>query len=70
MIIGRRVTIELDDTESARFRLVLPADGDPERGWIGADSPLGAALLERRAGDRITVQAPGGPWEARVIDVE
>ncbi len=69
VVIGRRVTIETDDDESARFRLVLPADGDPDRGWLGADTPLGMALLERRAGDRCTVLAPGGTWEARIVDV-
>lgn len=69
-LIGRRVSIETDDGEKARFWLVLPADGDPDRGWIGADSPLGIALLERRVGDRTTVLAPGGTWEARVVDVD
>lgn len=69
VLIGRRVTIETDDGERARFWLVLPADGDPDRGWIGADSPLGMALLDRRLGDRITVLAPAGAWGARVVDV-
>jgi len=69
VLIGRRVTIETDDGEQARFWLVLPADGDPDRGWIGADSPLGMALLDRRVGAQITVPAPGGAWEARVVDV-
>lgn len=69
VVIGRQVTVDADDGETTRFRIVLPADGDPDRGWLGADSPLGLALLGRRAGDRILVPAPAGPWGARVVDV-
>jgi transcription elongation factor GreA len=37
---------------------------------VTVDSPLGAALLGRRAGDRITYTAPGGTFACQVVRLE
>ena len=46
---------EEDATE--RIRVVTTVRTDPLHGLISRDSPLGRALLGRRVGDRVTVQA-------------
>jgi transcription elongation factor GreA len=66
---GRQVTIATADGAREQFSIVLPGDGDPARGWIAIDSPLGAALARRRAGERALVDAPGGGWVADVLEV-
>jgi transcription elongation factor GreA len=52
-----------------RYTLVGPAEGDARRARISADSPLGRALLGRRAGEVVTVELPGGGVEVRVDEV-
>jgi hypothetical protein len=69
-IIGRRVTIVDDERLEATYALVLPGEGDPSRGWLSVDSPVGLAVLGRRAGDEALVRAPGGDWPITVVGVE
>src|SRR2546421_871705 len=39
-------------------------------GGVSPDSPLGRALIGRKVGDEITVEAPRGAWRARILSVE
>jgi len=59
--LGSRVTIVEEGTEEPEvFRIVGPAEADPVNGKVSNESPLGQALLGRRVGDMVTVEAPGG----------
>ncbi|MBL7077463.1 MAG: transcription elongation factor GreA [Kiritimatiellae bacterium] len=59
--LGSRVTIVEEGTEEPEtFRIVGPAEADPINGKVSNESPLGQALLGRRVGDMVTVEAPGG----------
>jgi len=69
-VIGRRVTVVEEDGESVSYALVFPGDGDPLQGWISADSPLGAALVGARPGDRVEVAAPAGTRTVSLATVE
>lgn len=66
-VIGRRVTVREDDATEETYALVAPGDGDPGQGWISADSPLGTAVLDRRAGDAVEIPAPGGRRRVTVV---
>jgi transcription elongation factor GreA len=68
--IGRRVTLREEGGATWACSLVVPGDGDAEHGWVSAGSPLGSALLGRRAGDTVEVRAPGGRWPVTVVAVE
>jgi hypothetical protein len=70
IVIGRHVTLEHSDGSRARYALVIPGDGDPAKGRVSADSPLGRAIYGRRAGDVVRVSAPDGAWAATVVSVE
>src|SRR5690242_4229320 len=69
-VIGRRVGILDEDGSTATYALVLPGDGDPSRGWLSIDSPVGLAVVGRGAGERAVVRAPGGDWEIAIVAVE
>ena len=69
-VIGRRVTLLEPEGESVTYALVFPGDGDPDQGWISADSPLGAAVLGREPGDRVEVAAPAGRRVVPVLSIE
>jgi transcription elongation GreA/GreB family factor len=68
--IGRRAVLKDEHGETITYEIVFPGDGEPTRGLISADSPLGAAIIGARPGDVVDVDAPVGRWSATVISVE
>jgi transcription elongation factor GreA len=60
--VGSLVAILRDDGESMEF-------GVSSVGGVSPESPLGRALIGRRAGDEVVVEAPGGRWRARITAV-
>lgn len=58
--IGSRVTARDDAGREHTFVLVSPVEADAARGHISAASPIGAALLDRRAGEEVSVKVPAG----------
>jgi transcription elongation factor GreA len=68
--LGSQVTVLEEGRETPEvFRIVGPAEADPLNGKVSHQSPLGQALLGRRAGDVVTVDAPAGPITFRVLEV-
>ncbi len=68
--IGSYVTVrdvEFDDVEE--YRIVGTSEADPMQNKISNESPLGAALLGKRQGQTIKVEAPVGTLEYEVIRV-
>jgi transcription elongation factor GreA len=68
--IGRRATLRDESGEVMCYWIVLPGDGDPDQGWISADSPLGSAVLGATAGAVVHVEAPAGRWSVAVVAVD
>jgi len=48
------------------FQLVMPEDADATKGLISTTSPIGRALLNKEAGDRVKVVTPGGIREFEI----
>jgi|SRR4051794_16890232 transcription elongation GreA/GreB family factor len=67
--IGSRVRLRDSEGKTFDYSVVFPGDGDPLRGWVSADSPLGAAVLGREPGAQVVVHAPAGSWSVTVVDV-
>jgi transcription elongation factor GreB len=67
---GAWVTVESDDGELSRHRIVGPDEFDLEPGYISMDSPLGRALLRRRLDEEITVEIPGGSRTLVIVEIE
>jgi transcription elongation factor GreA len=63
------VAVEGEDGETATYTLVDPAEARLADGRLSYRSPIGAALLGRRAGEVITVATPAGPRTYRVVAV-
>ena len=57
---GARVTLQGDDEELLRYRLVGPDEIDPQRGYISIDAPLGRALLGKPIDSTIEIESPAG----------
>ena len=57
--LGSTVVVEADDGEET-FAIVGSAEARPAEGRISNESPVGRALLGRRAGDKVSVKLPNG----------
>jgi transcription elongation GreA/GreB family factor len=67
--LGATVRVREEDGEETEYTLVSPAEAAPQANRISVMSPLGQALVGRRAGDVATVKAPSGAWALRVLAV-
>jgi len=70
IVLGCQVTIqEIGGRRKDTVRVVDPIEAvlDDER--VAVDSPLGQAVIGAKVGDRITINAPSGAWDARVKEV-
>jgi transcription elongation factor GreA len=68
--IGAKVTIREADMQPETYHIVGSAEADPREGRISNQSPLGRALLGRKVGDVVTVNAPDGPTQVKVMSIK
>ena len=66
--IGSRVVVR-DEFGEATYEIVGPTEGNMSRGLISIASPLGSALVDRRAGDTVTFTTPAGERQATIVSV-
>jgi transcription elongation factor GreA len=68
--LGSRVVVKLDSGEDMEVFLVLPEFVEHENRSVSVNSPIGRALLGKRAGERVCFELPGGLQEALVCSFE
>lgn len=69
--LGCSVTVlDKEFDEQQVYRVVGSQEADPQSGAISEDSPLGKALLGKAEGDEVTVDAPVGAIEYKILKVE
>ena len=69
--VGNTVVVkDLEFDEQLSYQIVGSQEADPMNGVISEDSPFGKALLGKNAGDEVTVDAPAGPVEYKILKVE
>ncbi len=65
--LGSEVTVEnLESGEEVRYTLVIPELADGNKSFVSMASPVGKALMNRRAGDAVTITIPRGTLEYEV----
>ena len=68
--IGSRVRVfDEEYSEEEEYQIVGSQEANPTIGRISDESPIGRALMGRQAGDEIIVEAPGGSFRYKVLDV-
>lgn len=60
VFFGAWLTLEDEDGEESRFRIVGPDESDAKKGFISIDSPLARALLKKQVDDEVQVDTPSG----------
>lgn len=68
--VGCQVVIQEEGQESETYTIVGAAEADPTRGRISNESPLGKALMNRKAGEKAQVDAPAGSFTVTIIKVD
>ena len=68
--LGSTVTV-LDKAfnEEETYKIVGSQEADPMNGAISEDSPFGQALLGRKAGEDVVVEAPEGNIHYKIIEL-
>jgi transcription elongation factor GreA len=70
VVFGAAVTVE--DTASGKeinCQLVGPYESDINQNKLSVTSPIGRALIGKRAGDIVSVNAPGGVREFEIMEI-
>ena len=69
--IGSRVKVQdLEDGSEDEFQLVGSQEANPLLGRISDDSPIGRGLLGHKKDEVVTVEAPAGTMQFRILSVE
>ena len=68
--IGCTVTVQGADGKEASYKIVGSQEADVMSRAISEDSPFGKALMGRKAGDEVTVEAPKGVIHYRIDSIE
>lgn len=68
--IGKHVTVEDENGNERRYRLVSSHEVNASQGYISDKSPIGAAFMGARAGDVVEAQTPGRARRFKIIHVE
>jgi transcription elongation GreA/GreB family factor len=68
--LGEAVTVQDEHGGVDRFLIVHPAEAPLDHTRISTDAPLARALLGRRVGEEVEVDAPGGTYRYRILAAE
>jgi transcription elongation factor GreA len=71
-IVSIGVTVKLKDYETGdieEYMIVGSTEADPDAGKISNESPIGAGVLGRTVGDKVTVNTPGGSLEFEIVEI-
>ena len=69
--LGSTVTV-LDEEfdETMVYKIVGSQEADPMNGRISEDSPFGKALLGKKAGEEVVVEAPAGNIHYQILEIQ
>ena len=68
--LGSVVTVyDVEEDEEIKYSIVGSNEANPMEHKISDQSPIGAALINKRAGDEVEVEVPNGTIHLRVLEV-
>lgn len=67
--VGATVTIQAKGEPPETYSIVGAAEANPAEGKISNESPLGAALLGAKVGQKVSFQAPVGELKFKVMEI-
>src|SRR5436190_11112380 len=64
-VVGIGSQVELEDEQGQHLQLLISSVGG-----VSPESPAGRALLGKKAGDKVEINAPSGAWSARILSID
>ena len=70
VVVGVKVKV-LDEEygDECEYRVVGSTEADPRNGKISDESPVGKALLGKKIGEEVIVEAPGGEFKLKILSI-
>lgn len=69
--LGSTITLfDCDMEEEIEYSIVGTNEADPMKGRISDRSPIGSAMMGKRAGETVEVTTPGGEIKFKILKVE
>lgn len=70
VVVGVKVKV-LDEEygDESEYRVVGSTEADPQDGKISDESPVGKALMGKKVGDEVIVEAPGGEFKLKIVAI-
>lgn len=68
--VGKKVSFAEDGEDEETYTIVGTAEADPMSGKISNDSPIAAALLGKKEGDKVSIETPGGSFMVTITSVK
>ena len=71
-VVSIGVTVEIKEEKSkttSTFSIVSSAESDPFSGHISDESPVGKALIGKKAGEKVVVETPAGEKVYKVVKI-
>lgn len=62
--------VDLEENLEETYEVVGSQEANPREGRISDDSPLGKGLHGHRAGDVVTIEAPAGQLQFKIVSVK
>ena len=69
--LASKVVIEMIATgRTVEYKIVGSNDTDPKNGAISDESPVGKAIMDKKAGDVVEVETPSGIIGIKIIEIK
>lgn len=70
VMVGVKVKVlDVEYNEEFEYRIVGSTEADPRQNKISDESPVGKALLGKKAGQEVLVEAPAGEIKLKIISI-
>ena len=70
VVIGVKVkALDMEFDEECEYRVVGSTEANPLEGKISDESPFGKALLGKKIGDEVIVDAPAGELKFKILEI-
>lgn len=68
--VGNFVTVfDEEFQEEETYKVVGIIESDPDKNYVSNESPIGLALLDKRVGDSVVAQTPGGNIKMKILKI-